>query len=558
MLAHLTIRDLATLAHVELELPPGLVVFTGETGAGKSMLVESLRFALGDRGRGQLVREGAERAEVVVEFRLPAAHPLRTVLAADELADPDEPDRLLLRRIVRPGGRSVCQLNGVTVPLRVLQPLRPLLVDLTNQHEHVRLLDPQTHREVVDSRPAVAGHLAAYRAQYAAWRAAVAAADELEERARTRAERVAWLDHLLAEAEAVAPEPDEEPDLEARWKRNCHAEELRETASALHTTLVGEESAESRLDAAASLVRKIARLDAVGGAALSAQLETVLVSLQECAAAVEQFGGDIETDAAAREAMEDRLDDLRRLRRQFACDASELTARIAACREERDVLGEVGTRTEAARAAATAAREALQTLGEQLADARAQAVPGLIRDVEQRLKQLHMHQARLKVVWTPRAEPGPDGLHELRLHVQTNPGEGFHPLDRIASGGELSRMLLSIKPAMRGEDPVLTTVFDEVDSGIGGAAAVAVGELLHQLADGRQVLCVSHLPQVAAAADHHFHVTKQVSRGRTRTRVEQLVGKRRLEVLSTLLGGDATDAALAHAEELLSRSRGAS
>lgn len=554
MLVQLSVRNVATLAEVDLELPGGLVVFTGETGAGKSLLVESLRFALGGRGRGALIREGADRAEVCAVFRLPETHPVHEQLALAELIDPDDPNQLVLRRIVRPGGRSVFQINGVPVPVRTLEPFRPLLVDLTSQHEHVRLLDPQYHREVIDGLPRVRDHLSRYRDQFAVWREREAELDELESRKRERAERLDYLSYLLDECDRLDPRPNEEPYLEAEWRRMCNAEEIRASAAQLYDVLEdGDPSVDSLLSSAAGVLRTLSRLDPDKAAEFTARLDALHIELQDLAGDVRTYGEEIEADANSRAEMEDRLEGLRKLRKRFGCTPDELLDCIDVARKERAELDTIETQTTDAANRAAEARAKLDAVGKELADARKRAAPGFIQSVEERLARLQMPNAKLDIMWQPLDQPGPFGLDDVRIHAQTNPGEGFHPLDTIASGGELSRLLLAIKPAMENGDVVLSTVFDEVDTGIGGAAAMAVGGLMKEVAAGRQVLCVSHLPQIAAAADHHFHVVKDVRDGRTFTRVVPVTGKERLDVLSQMLGGETTEAALAHAEELIRR-----
>ncbi len=262
MLEHLIARNVATLAAVDVELPGGFVVLTGETGAGKSLLVESLRFALGGRARGDLVREGEERAEVSAVFRIPEGHELLRRLDEAELGDPDEPERLVLRRIVRRSGRGTLQVNGAPVALRALDPLRPLLVDLTSQHDHVRLLDPATHRELLDSTPSVAPAAERYRSAFARWREALARREALAGSVRERAERVEELSDLLARAEALGPEEGEEERLEARWTRMVHAEDLQAAAARLYGLLDEADGCAAEVLAAGSApARELSRLD---------------------------------------------------------------------------------------------------------------------------------------------------------------------------------------------------------------------------------------------------------------------------------------------------------
>jgi DNA repair protein RecN (Recombination protein N) len=553
MIEHLSVRNVATLASVEVDLPGGFVVLTGETGAGKSLLVESLRFALGGRARHELIREGEERAEVSAAFRLPAGHEIIALLDEADLLDPDEPERLLLRRVVRRSGRGTLQVNGASMPLRALEPLRRLLVDLTSQHDHVRLLDPSTHRELLDSTPAVAPTAEGYREAFEDWRVAVARREDLARSARQREERSAELTDLLSRASYLAPEHGEEERLEGRWTRMVHAEDLQAAASKLYSLLEEAEGCASEVLAAGSpAARDLARLDPEQGEPLAERYYGLQEQAGELAREVLRYGENVEADPRERAALETRLEELKRLRRHLGCDAETLIESIEQARREQASLLDEDEDLSHADQAVAAARQRLDGAAETMREARAASIPGLISAVEGHLESLQMPHARLRVDLQPHPAPAPDGPDAVRLLIRTNPGEAFAPLDRIASGGELSRTLLALKAANADADPVLCTVFDEVDTDISGHTALAVGRLLRGLSEHRQVLCISHLPQVAASAEQHLHVLKDVQEGRTYTRVDSLEGDARVEVISQMLGGEATEAALAHARELLS------
>ncbi len=552
MLVHLSVRNIATLAHVDIEFPEGLVVLTGETGAGKSLLVESLRFALGGRARGQLIREGAEQAEVIAVFSIPADHPVRAELEAADLLDRDEPNQLVLRRVVRDTGRNLLQVNGVAVPIRTLEPLTVLLVDLTSQHDNVRLLDPRFHREPLDSLAPVRPRYEAYTNAYKSWMSAKQQFDQLQQQALSRAERLDYLKFLLEECDRTNPGPNEEDHLETAWKRLVHAAEIQEHTVQLHAILSdGTSNVGSLLSDASTVLRTIRRLDPEQVGVFEERLLRLQEEVADFGLDVRRYGEGIDADDTVRIEMEARLESLRRLRHRFGCSPEELPAAVEQARTELSQLENIDHEVEAAEQVLNQAFSQLSRLGSSLTKSRRNASKELLAAVHGTLENLDMKEARLEVQLEPLDEPGPEGLEQPRLLAALNPGEGLHPLETIASGGELSRLLLALKSASRETDPVLVSVFDEVDSGIGGEAALAVGRMLRQLSTNGQVLCVSHLPQIAAAAHAHLHVTKEVSDGRTFTQVKQIPKQERPEIISRLLGGDVTPKAKAHAEELL-------
>ena len=552
MLVHLSVRNIATLAKVDLEIPRGLVVLTGETGAGKSLLVESLRFALGVRVRGGLIREGSDQAEVIAVFQLPLDHPVQDFLESCELHDPESPGQLVLRRVLKTSGRNVFQINGVNQATKTLDPVRALLIDLTSQHAHVRLLDPQHHKEIIDRFPKVRDALIPYQEHYATWSALNADAKALQRQSEHRAERLDYLTFLLGHCDRVEPEENEELELEQRWRRLENAKEIQEHAATAHHVLTSDDgSVEQQTMIASSMISKLDRLDPQMAETFTEQLDQIQDLVRALASDLRGYGESIDFSESSRRQMEARVEELRGLRRRFGCQPEELLDRIRQARVELEDLENYDERSQEALLKAEKAHEELIVLGERLRDERAKAMPTLLGHLHSALTELEMPNAKIKMISTPVEPPTPWGLEELRLLAQTNPGEGFHPLEDIASGGELSRLLLAIKATAKQTDPVLSSVFDEVDSGVSGQAAKAVARLLSELADGGQVLCISHLPQIAAVADVHVHATKEIRAGRTFSNVRPLNDEERLEVVTKLLSGDKSDAARAHARELL-------
>jgi DNA repair protein RecN (Recombination protein N) len=380
---------------------------------------------------------------------------------------------------------------------------------------------------------------------------------ELQAQRRQRAERLDYLAFLLDECDRLDPQPDEEPRVEAEWRRLANAEDLRATAARLYGVLTEDEpSVEGMLSIAQASLRELARLDPDAGAAISDRAAALQTEIADLAESVRDYGEAIDATPARRAGLEDRLEGLRKLRKRFGCDPTELPDRVAEARAEFAALNDSETTLDAAREAEERARQARDDAAAEVGKARRKAAGPFVKAVQKKLASLDMARARVDIALEPLPEPGPHGAETVALRAETNPGEGIHPLEAIASGGELSRLLLAIKTVSVGSDPVLTTIFDEVDTGIGGAAAMAVGSLLRGASEaGRQVICVSHLPQIAAAADSHWHVFKDVHKGRTYTRIRPLDGSERLEILSRMLGGDASDAGVTHAEDLLTRAR---
>ena len=555
MLTHLSVRNVATLADVEVDFPEGLVVLTGETGAGKSLILESLRFALGRRAKGSLIREGSPMAEVVAVFAIPSPHPVRNALKKADLLDLEDEDRLVLRRVIKAGGRSVLRLNGVTVPSRTLEEIRPLLADLTSQKDQMRLLDQATHHEVVDQLPELEKQIRGYGGAYSAWRDAESEHRRIKEMAAKRVERLDYLRYVLEECDKLNPEENEELRLQGKWKRYLHAEELQQCAARIHTSLDGDEtSLNSMLATVFPDLKTLDRLDAEHGGPILESFSDLQATIQDLGSEIRGYGESIDTDPQTRLEMEERLNSLRSLRTRFGCEPGELLSHIQTLQGEREELENLELAEESALTNLSQARNKLEKAAQTLFKARAKVIPKLSKAIESRLSMLGMERCALDIEQMELPEPSPVGLHDLRILAQTNPGEGFHPIDEIASGGELSRLLLAIKAADRGGDPVLTTVFDEVDAGLGGETALGVARLLQEISSGKQVLCVSHLPQIAAAANGHLHVAKSTVDGRTFTEIKTVSGDSRLKVLGRMLGGDTSATALAHAEELLTKS----
>jgi DNA repair protein RecN (Recombination protein N) len=551
MLRHLRVTNFAILSDVALDLGDGLNVLTGETGAGKSLIVEAVNLLRGGRASADIPRAGATEAVVEAIFEIPPE--LRARIGAHLAASGcDVDDEVVVRRVIQRGGRSRTWVNGALTTAGRLAELGALLVDLSGQHQHQGLVDPGRHRDILDLfgvDPALGAEMAA------AWQA-VATIDlqiaELGGDERARRDRAAYLRFQLDELDAARPEAGEEARLEAERIRLAAIDQLAGGARLAEELVYGgDASASDRLAAAARELDRLARIDAaLDGCAR--QIGEARALADDAAATLRHYADRLEGDPERLAWVDDRLSLLRRLTRKHG--GVDLCAHAEALRAELDALDHRDERLAALDDERVRARARAGEAAQALTAARSRAARRLEREVGAALVDLGMASARLGVRIAPR-ELGPGGADEVELMLASNKGEEARPLAKIASGGELSRIMLAAKLVLRRADQVATYVFDEVDSGIGGTTATVVGRQIRGVADDRQVLCVTHLPQIAAFADVHFHVEKHEARGRTETTVKKLTASARKEELARMLGGTATARARAHAAELLDEAR---
>lgn len=545
MLRSLDIRDVLIIDRLSLDLGPGLNVLTGETGAGKSILLDALGFVLGWRGRAELVRQGATQGEVTAVFDLAPDHAARTVL---EDAGIEAEDELILRRVNAADGRKTAFVNDRRVSGEVLRDLSDHLVELHGQHDDRGLLNPRGHRALLD---AFAGlDLAALRAAWVAQRearAALAAAEGTLARAAAEEE---FLRHAVAELDKLNPEPGEDEALDARRRLMQGAGRIREDVAKALLAL-SEEGAEGRmrdalrwLDGATEKVE--GRLDGPMEA-----LNRALIELGEAQGGVERALEALDFDPGELERVEERLFAIRALARKHGVLADDLggfadglRARLAAIDGGAAGLAKLGK-------AVAEAEVAYAVEAARVTKARVAAAKRLDGAMAAELAPLKMERAVFNTEIAA-GEPGPEGVDAVTFTVATNPGAPSGPLNRIASGGELSRFLLALKVCLTGDSPGQTLIFDEIDRGVGGATADAVGRRLKALAQGAQVLVVTHSPQVAAFGARHWRVEKRVADGQTLSTVTGLDAEDRVEEVARMLAGDTvTEAARAAARALL-------
>jgi DNA repair protein RecN (Recombination protein N) len=557
MLTSLAIRDVVLIERLDLAFGPGLTVLTGETGAGKSILLDSLGLALGARAESGLVRAGQPQASVAAAFSVGEDHPARAVLAEGGMEAEDE---LVLRRVVTADGRSRAFVNDQPVGLALMRRLGALLVEVQGQHEQVGLADPAAHAGLLDAAGGLDRLRGGVAEAHRAWR-------EAERRLATAREEIAaaqrdeeFLRHAVAELEEIAPAEGEEDALAAERQRLQQGERRGEAiAEAIAALAPRDRRAANPAAAVRAASRALERLPAPNTEAEPAleALGRALDALAEAETALERLSHESGPDPRRLEAVEERLFALRAAARKHLVPVVELPALLASLKSRLAALDAGTDRVAAAERAAAETRAAYLAAAGRLTEARRDAAGRLEKALAKELPPLKLDRARLVVEVAAKPENGwgPEGVDRVTFLVSTNPGQAPGALDKVASGGELSRLMLALKVVLARGSPVPTLVFDEVDSGIGGATAAAVGERLARVAERLQVLVVTHSPQVAARGARHLSVAKQVRGGRAETRVMPLDPRARREEIARMLAGEhVTEAARAAADSLLTGS----
>ena len=547
MLRQLAIRNIVLIDRLELEFDRGLNVLTGETGAGKSILLDSLGLALGTRADTGLVRQGEDSASVAAEIEIDARHPARAVLDEQGVeSEPGEP--LLLRRTLKNDGGSRAFVGSAPVSAGTLRDVAALAIEIHGQHDDRGLLNPRGHRALLDTfgkidlAPLAAAWTKVTEIEQSLAQARAQAAEAERDRE--------WLAHAVGEIEALAPEAGEESKLAEERSAIQAGAKAGELLQGLDELLGGSEGALAQLRQAARRIERGAADHPLLAEALAA-LDRALIEAHDAEDKIERAAEALAYDPARLEAVEARLFDIRGLARKH--------------RVEPDALAELGEQLRAQLAEIEAGGERIGALDAELQQARLhygeiaadvsrrrqEAAAKLDKAVESELAPLKLDAARFRTAITE-AEPGPAGTDRIEFEVSTNPGAPFGPLTKIASGGELSRFILALKVALAEAGSAATMIFDEIDRGVGGAVASAIGERLARLAQESQVLVVTHSPQVAARAAHHYRIDKSSDGGVTRTVVRRLTDDERREEIARMLSGAAvTDEARAQAARLL-------
>jgi len=557
MLIRLSIRDIVLIDRLDLDFASGLSALTGETGAGKSILLDAFALALGARGDAALVRHGAEQGQVTACFEVEPGHPARTILAVNDISAEDE---LILRRVQLADGRTRAFVNDQPVSVQVLKSLGVSLVEIHGQHDERALVDTATHRSLLDAFGALEGDAAQVARAWSDWRAAREAVEAHRARVEQARREAEWLRHAVDELGRLAPEPGEEKTLAERRATMMQAEKVAEDLREAHETVAGSHSPVPGLSATLRrLERRVNQAPALMEPVVKT-LDHALAALDEVRTHLEAALAQADHDPRDLERIEERLFALRAAGRKYNVAVDELAAlaaRYAADLAVLDAGAEELTRLDVAMRDAEAR---YVQHAEALSAARRRTAQKLDGAVNGELKPLKLDRARFTTeIASERASAGPDGIDRVEFWVQTNPGTRPGPLMRVASGGELARFLLALKVVLADRGSAPTLVFDEIDTGAGGAVADAIGLRLARLAAQVQVVAVTHAPQVAARADRHYLITKSaLDRGRRMaTRVAELAAERRREEIARMLAGaEITDEARAAAERLIRAAAG--
>jgi DNA repair protein RecN (Recombination protein N) len=550
MLARLSIRDIVLIERLDIEFASGLSVLTGETGAGKSILLDGFALALGARGDAALVRHGAEQGQVTAAFDLADGHPARAILEENGIGVEDP---LLLRRVQLADGRTRAFVNDQPVSVQVLKSLGTALVEIHGQHDERALVDAATHRMLLDAYGGLERQADALAAAWKEFRGAGEALAAHRARVEETRREAEWLRHAVEELRALAPEAGEEAKLAERRAIMMQAEKVAGDLHDAREMLAGNGSPLPGLAAALRrLEKRAAQAPALLEPAVKA-LDQALMAIEDARAHLEQALDAARFDPRELERIEERLFALRAASRKYNVAVDELAALAARHAADLSALDAGAEALAGLEASARAAEEGYRAGAEALSASRRRAAGALERAVNAELKPLRLDRARF-IAEIEAGVPGPDGVDRVEFWVQTNPGTRPGPLMKVASGGELARFLLALKVVLADRGSAPTLVFDEIDTGAGGAVADAIGQRLAQLAGRVQVIAVTHAPQVAARANRHYLITKAaLDRGkRVATRVAEVTADhRREEIARMLAGSEITEEARAAAERLI-------
>lgn len=554
MMTDLIIKNLAIIESLHLSFESGFTVLTGETGAGKSIIVDAVSLLLGGRARGDVIRSGAESASVEAVFRLASETPLRRTLQELDLAADDE---LVVRRILSRSGKNRAFINGSLVPVSQLRELIGAVINIYGQHEHQTLQRPDMHLALLDQFAGLDQELTAYRGLYADYRSAQQALDGFDAAQRQRQQRLDVLNFVRHELQAAQLQPDEDLELEQERSLLLHAEKLTLATRGGYESLYAAEGAACEL--VARLAGQLADLRQIDPALgeLADRLQEALYSIEDVAMQLRDYSAKLDFEPQRQQQVEDRLAVIDRLKRKYAPTVAQLLAHLEMTERDIDALQDVEGRRDCLERNLQQLVQQLAAAAQGLTQKRQAAATRLKQALERELAELAMAQARFDFRMFPLESPGEEGQERGEFYLAANPGEAAQPLAKIASGGELSRIMLALRRCAPLDASLTSLIFDEVDAGIGGEAATAVGEKIGRTAAKAQVLCVTHLPQVAAFADYHYRVTKKASvEGRTLTSVTALDATGRIQEMARMLGGShAGEQALIHARELIEKSR---
>jgi DNA repair protein RecN (Recombination protein N) len=534
MLTLLKIRNLALVDELVWELGPGLIGVTGETGAGKSIVVGALKLVLGERADKSLIRSGEDSCAVEAVFELKDPGAINAILEDGGLPPCDHTQLIVRRWIGQTTNRQF--VNDSPVTLALLKRLGDHLVDLHGPHDHQSLLSTERQLAMLDAYAGAETTHANYRDLYRAWRGKATELEELRHAENASEQELELLRYQIQEIDDANLNPEEEQELNDRWLRAANVTRLLESAAAAHAALTGESGILDRLAEVQRLTRDLEKLDP-SVSRHTASLESAVLELQDLERNLADYVEELDIDPAAAAALEERVNLLESLKRKYGPSLAEVLERRDRAAARLDTIENRAEKLTALEEDLAACRTRLDAVGHTLSRTRSKAAPKLAREISTQLKDLGFQQATFEAPLTAHAEPGMQGFEALEFQFGPNPGEPTLPLRQIASSGEISRVMLAVKSALAEQDATPLMVFDEIDANVGGEVARAVGRKMAALGTRHQVVAITHFPQVAAMASHHFVVEKEVIGGRTRSRLFSVSGETRIQELVRMLGG---------------------
>ncbi len=556
-MTELNIRNFAIIDELKVTFDGGLNIISGETGAGKSIIIGAVGLLLGDRANADMIRSFEDAAVVEALFTIGEQDGLRKRIGELGFGDSEE---LIVRRVVSRSGKNRVYINGALASLASLASLGESLINICGQHEHQMILDAENHVDILDEFGGLLPLRSAYRESHDRYRALQARSRELEELRRKKEEREDLLRFQIAEISEAGVRAGEDAALLEEKKVLANVQKLTDLAEAAYETLYGKgDSVLAAFKNAASSLKEIRRIDP--SCKLSAEeMDELYYRIEEAAVVLRDYAKRLSFDPGRMEVLEERLELLGRLKRKHGGTLDAVLAKQAEAAEELRNIASVEEESERIAKAIAAEREGLRSAARVLSERRHEAARILSKTIEAEIRTLRMEHSRFEVLFR---EPPPGdaaftekGMDNLEFYLSTNVGEELKPLRGIASGGELSRIMLALKRVLARTGSVGTIVFDEVDSGIGGATAQIVGQKLREVSRHHQVLCITHLPQIACCGDRHYRVAKRVAGERTNTSVAVLNDEERLEEIARMLGGvELTETARDHAREMISAAR---
>lgn len=551
MLQELSIKDFAIIEKTDIDFQAKMTVLTGETGAGKSIIIDALGLLAGGRGSADFIRKGTSKACLQGQFVLPKNAPLFNLL--DQFGIDHEDETLILQRDLYKTGRNVCRINGTLVNLTTLRQVGEMLIDIHGQNEHQSLMQPETHLELLDEYDhSLKKDIESYQVAYHKYRNLKTALEKREANEKEWAQRLDILQFQLDEITNANLKPHEEEELTEEKDQLDNYQVIHDALENSYQALMGD-----NFDLIGQLGTSMDELGKVSDFStdlnnIYEKVSDAFYNLQDVSHEISNELDSMEWDEERLNQIEQRLEEIHQLKRKYGDSVEQIIEYGQKIKKElNEMQGSAQSSAEQAKEVEKAYQDAFK-LAQHLSNKRRQSAHELEKAIHKQLSALYMDKAIFKVKFKENKELTENGLDDVEFYIQTNPGESMGPLAKIASGGELSRIMLALKTIFSQKQGVTSIIFDEVDTGVSGRVAQAIAEKISQIAQTSQVLCISHLPQVAAIADHHYYISKKVVDGRTETRVEKLNAKTRVKEIARMLSGsEITELTMEHAEELI-------